>query len=128
MLKDKESVTSIIFFMSIRTLINTALLLVLVEGFVLSYRFSYKVFADIPYISASADMKSITIEPGTEVKDIAALLDDFGIVEGKYQFLARVYLGKYDDRIVAGTYTLGPGMTPDEICRRICGLQSGDAS
>ncbi|MCI8508237.1 MAG: endolytic transglycosylase MltG [Lachnospiraceae bacterium] len=128
MLKDKESVTSIIFFMSIRTLINAALLLVLVEGFVLSYRFSYKVFADIPYIAASADMKSITIEPGTEVKDIAALLDDFGIVEGKYQFLARVYLGKYDDRIVAGTYTLGPGMTPDEICRRICGLQSGDAS
>ncbi|MDE6761282.1 MAG: hypothetical protein K2J90_11480 [Lachnospiraceae bacterium] len=128
MLKDKESVTSIIFFMSIRILINAALLLVLVEGFVLSYRFSYKVFADIPYIAASADMKSITIEPGTEVKDIAALLDDFGIVEGKYQFLARVYLGKYDDRIVAGTYTLGPGMTPDEICRRICGLQSGDAS
>lgn len=128
MLKDKESVTSIIFFMSIRTLINAALLLVLVEGFVLSYRFSYKVFADIPYIAASSDMKSITIEPGTEIKDIAGLLVDFGIVEGKYQFLARVYLGKYDDRIVAGTYSLGPGMTPDEICRRICGLQSGDVS
>lgn len=128
MLRDKESVTSIIFFMSVRTLINAALLLVLVEGFVLSYHFSYKVFADIPYIAASSDMKSITIEPGTGVKDIAALLDDFGIVEGKYQFLARVYLGKYDDRIVAGTYSLGPGMTPDEICRRICGLQSGDAS
>lgn len=128
MLKDKESITSIIFFMSIRILINAALLLVLVEGFVLSYRFTYKVFADIPYIAASSDMKSITIEPGTEVKDIADLLDDFGIVEGKYQFLARVYLGKYDDKIVAGTYSLGPGMTPDEICRRICGLQSGDAS
>lgn len=128
MLNDKESITSTIFFMSIRILINAALLLVLVEGFILSYRFSYKVFADIPYMAASSDTRSITIETGTGVREIAAMLDDFGIVEGKYQFLARVYLGKYDDRIVAGTYTLGPGMTPDEICRRICGLQSGDAS
>lgn len=128
MLNDKESITSTIFFMSIRILINAALLLVLVEGFVLSYRFSYKVFADIPYMAASSDMRSITIEAGMGVREIAVMLDDFGIVEGKYQFLARVYLGKYGDRIVAGTYTLGPGMTPDEICQRICGLQSGDAS
>jgi len=128
MTSDKDNITSIILWVSLRTLVNMLLLFVLVEGFISAYHFSYKLFADIPYIAASSDTKNVTIESGDNARQIAALLDESGIVEGKYLFLARVYLGKYDDRIVAGTYVLGPGMTPDEICQRICKIQGEDAS
>lgn len=128
MTSDKDNVVNIILGVSLRTLANLFFLFVLVEGFVWTYHFSYKLFADIPYVAASSDTKSITIESGDDAGKIASLLDENGIVEGKYLFLARVYLGKYDDRIIAGTYVLGPGMTPDEICRRICKIQSEDAS
>lgn len=128
MITQKESFTSTILWMSIRTLVNVSLLLVLVQGFTLAYQFSYKVFADIPYVATSPEVKQIAIEPGTEVMEIASLLDDMGIVEEKYLFLARVYLGRYDTKIKAGTYTLGPGMTPDEICRQICGMQNEGTS
>ncbi|MGN0154481.1 MAG: hypothetical protein ACI4A3_08505 [Lachnospiraceae bacterium] len=128
MTRENDSVTRIILMVSIRTLVNIMLLFVLVEGFTQSYRFSYKVFGDMPYIPASSVTKTITIESGSSAKDVAAVLETNEIVEGEYLFLARLYLGKYNSRIVAGTYTLSPSMSPDEICRCICGIQSEDAS
>lgn len=123
---DKNSISSTILRVSLRTLINAILVFILVEGFIGAYYFSYKLFADFPYMAASHDVSNITISEGQSAKDVGALLEECGIVEDQYLFLARAYLGKYNNRIQAGTYTLGPGMTPDEICRKICGLQSGD--
>lgn len=124
MLKGKDDISSVILWVSIRTVINMIFLFALVEGFVSAYHFSYKLFADVPYMASSPETKNITIQSGADAEEIASLLDELGMVDGKYLFLARIYLGKYNTKIVAGTYTLGPGMTPDEICRKICGMQS----
>lgn len=126
--RDKNSVSNTILWVSIRTFINVMLLFVLVEAFILGYQFSYKLFNDNPYMAASKTTMNITIEEGTSVADVAMILDNNEIVDGKYLFMARVYLGKYHNRIQAGTYVLGPGMSPDEICRTICGIKSEDAS
>lgn len=128
MAKDNENAYSVILGVCIRTLINVVFLFLLVEGFTYSYHFSYKLFADLPTAAASSDMKNITIDAGSSAKDVAFLLEANGIVDDKYIFVARAYLGKYNNKIQAGTYTLGPGMTPDEICRMICGIQSEETS
>lgn len=125
---DKDNIANTILRLSLRTLVNMILVFCLVEGFVVAHRFSYELFADYPYIAASKDVMSITIDEGSSTRDIAKQLEQAGIVKNQYLFLARSYLGKYSNRIQAGTYTLGPGMSPDEICRRLCGVESGGAT
>lgn len=112
----------------LRTMINILFVIGIVEGFVYSYHFSYKLFADIPYKPAVSETMNITIESGNSAKDVADILDSLDIVENKYLILARMYIGKYNSKIKAGTYKLGPAMTPDEICRCICGIQREETS
>ena len=125
---DKRSISSTILSISVRTLINVLLVLFLVEGFTEAYRFSSKLFMDIPYKAATSDTVNVTIKDGMDAQQLAGALTDLGIVEGKALFLARVYIGGYADKIQAGVYQLGPGMSPDEICREICGMQSEETT
>lgn len=126
MTKDNEnsSAYGVVMGICVRTLINFVFLLLLVEGFTYSYHFSYKLFADIPAMAASSDMKEIVINEGSTIDEISLLLEANNVIDDRYIFLARAYLGKYTSRIIAGKYFLGPGMTPDEICQTICGMQS----
>ena len=124
MANDKKSVSTTIFWISIRTVVNLFAIFLLVEGFVEGYYFSYKVFGDYPYQAAATNVQSVTIEENANVQQVALVLDEMGIVDGKYVFMARAYLGGYYDDLKPGVYQLGPGMTPDEICKKICGKQS----
>ena len=123
-----ESRFKIICGFILRTMINCIFVFGIYEGFVYSYIFSYKLFADIPYKPATSEMINITIEPGSNAVEVAKMLDELDIVDGEYLVLARMYLGKYNSKIQQGTYRLGPAMTPDEICRAICGIQSEESS
>ena len=125
---EREDTSKIILQISIRTLINIILVFVLVEGFVWCYQFSYRVFADIPYMPGSQNTVTITIEQGENARQIANAMEQGGLVEDNKLFLARIYLGKYTHKILAGTYTLSPGMTTDAICKKICGMQSEESS
>lgn len=107
---------------------NVVLLFILVEGFVYTYQFSYKVFADVPYMPASSDTVTITIESGSTAKQVADIMEGSGLVEDDKLILARLYLGKYNKKIIAGTYTLSPAMSADAICKKICGIQSEETS
>lgn len=124
MIGEKKSISVKVLWLSIRVLINIVLVLVLVEGFSNAYHFSFELFLDCPYKATSTDLMNITIEDGANIQQVAQMLDELEIVNGKYLFLVRAYIGKYDDKIKAGVYELGPGMSPDEICKSICGIQS----
>lgn len=128
MTRDNDNITSKLLWFSLRTLINMFLLFVLVEGFITAYHFSYELFADYPYVAASDRVLEVKIAEGATPVMVASQLEETGIVKNKYLFLARVYLGKYGKKIQAGSYNLGPGMTPDEICRKLCGIGSGKTS
>ncbi len=128
MMNDKSSVSGAVLSISVRTLINILIVLLLVEGFVMSYHFSYQLFSDYPYIAASSDKFNVTIEEGMDVVEVATIMENLGIVENKYMFIARAYIGNYKNKIQSGTYSLGPGMSPDEICRNICGIQSEEST
>jgi len=123
-----ENKFKIIIGFVLRTMINILFVLGIIEGFLYSYHFSYKLFADMPYKPVAEETFNITIESGSNAIDVAKLLDQFGIVESEYLIMARMYIGKYNSKIQAGTYTLGPSMTPDEICRCICGIRNEESS
>ncbi len=112
---------------SLRMLINAMIVFVLVEGFIYSFHFSYAVFTDVPYMSGQNNMVTVTIQQGESATDVADMLYNNRIIENKYIFLARVYLGKYQNRIEAGTYNVNSTMSPDTICKLFCGIQSEEA-
>lgn len=125
---DKKKIPFTILSIFVRTLINLMLVVLLYEGVTRTYYFTYKLFADIPYVATSDETYNITIESGQGVSEIGYVLDQTGIVDGQYMFIARAYIGKYQDKIKPGVYTLGPGMSPEEICKVICGESIGEAS
>ena len=128
MAKDNENTYLAVLGACIRTLINIVFIFLLVEGYINAYHFSYKLFADLPAAAASQSVVNVTISEGSSAKDVSFLLENSGVVEDQYLFLARVYLGRYHAKIKAGTYSLGPAMTPDEICRVICGMKNEEVS
>ncbi|MDE6434241.1 MAG: hypothetical protein K2L07_08425 [Lachnospiraceae bacterium] len=128
MTNDNKNTYTMVFGACARTLLNIVFLFLLMEGFTYSYQFSYELFADLPAAAASTEKTNITISAKSSAKDVALLLESTGIVNDRYVFLARTYIGKYNTRIMEGTYILGPGMTPDEICQTICGMQSEETS
>lgn len=125
---ENDKISKVILQISLRTLMNVVLLFILVEGFVYTYQFSYKVFADVPYMPASSDTVTITIESGSTAKQVANIMEGSRLVEDDKLILARLYLGKYNKKIIAGTYTLSPAMSADAICKKICGIQSEETS
>lgn len=126
MTKDNNRTTFILLKICLRTLVNILLLFILVEGFAKAYLFSYKLFGDYPYVPAAQTVMEITIAEGSDAAAVAKILEENGIVENQYLLLARMYLGKYSSRIKTGTYSLGPGMSPETICKEICGIKSED--
>jgi cell division protein YceG involved in septum cleavage len=128
MAREHDSITSTILWFSIRLLVNVILIFILVEGFIGGYQWSYKLFADCPYVATSGEEISFTVQEGDTATQIAQELEAAGVVENRYLFLARAYLGKYNTRIQTGTYTVGPGMSPNQICRVLCGIQSEGTS
>ena len=127
-MNENNKVTHLILMISLRTVVNFLMILFLVEGFVQAYHFSYELFYDFAYQAGSTDVMTVTITDGQSVLEVADTLETFGIIDDKYIFVARAYIGKYNKKIQAGNYSLGPAMTPEEICKKICGIQSEDAT
>ena len=119
-----EELWKVIMGVALRTLFNFILVFLLAEGFLYSYRFSYRLFSDIAYKPGVTQTVVVNIPAGSNAIDAARILDDYELVDSEYLILARMFLGKYNTKILAGNYTLAPSMTPDEICRSICGIKS----
>lgn len=128
MLNENESILNAVLGISIRTISNLLIIFLLYESLVQSYSFSYMLFADVPYISGQNSLITITIDEGESVKELAQDLYDNKIIENQYIFLARAYLGKYTDRMKAGSYAINSTMSPDTLCRTFCGIQSEESS
>ena len=73
---DRENISGTILRLSLRTLVNMVLLFFLVEGCIAAYNFSYKVFADYPYMAVSKDTKTVTISKGQTARDVAVVLEE----------------------------------------------------
>lgn len=93
--------------------INVIILIVLVQAFYFAYQFSYDVFSDTVYnLNDNRDI-AITVDSGASSMEVAALLEEKGVVEDKYVAFVRAKLTKA--AVMPGTYVLQPSMTLDEI-------------
>lgn len=128
MLNENKSIAAAILSISLRTIANIMIVFFLYESLVQSYTFSYKLFADVPYMAGQNSLVTVTIDEGESAKEIAQVLYDNRIIEDKYIFLIRAYIGKYTDRMKAGSYAVDSTMSPETICKIFCGIQSEETS
>lgn len=128
MLNEKNSVLSAVLGICVRTIVNLLVVFLLYESLVQSYSFSYMLFADVPYMSGQNSMVTITIDEGVSTREIARLLYDNKIINDQYIFIARAYLGKYSNRMKAGSYAVDSTMSPETLCKIFCGIQSEESS
>lgn len=110
----KNTTLSVLKF-ALGIMVNFVIVLALFEVYSSSYRFGYQLFINLPYVAGSTQEIKITISEGTDATEVSKLLEYSGIVENRYQIRIKMYLGKYEDRILAGTYILSPSMRPQEI-------------
>ncbi len=107
--------------MVFRALINVVIILLVIQAFMASYNFFYRVFTD-----TSADPSDLTeiqfvIPPDSSTVEIVDMLVEEGLVEDKYVMLAKVYLSSYHGKMLPGTYTLSKSMTQTEILKIVTG-------
>ncbi|MDO5156084.1 MAG: endolytic transglycosylase MltG [Eubacteriales bacterium] len=127
-MREKENIYARILGFCFHILLDVMFVFFILEGYTYSYNLAYRLFGDLPATVMSTQTMRVTIDEGSSAKQVADELKLKGVIDDSYVFMARVYLGKYSNRIVSGTYILGPGMSPDQICRTICGIRSEEAS
>lgn len=102
-------------------LINLVIVLILVQAFSMAFNFGYKVFADISCDANDTVNRDVTILPDSSTMEIVDTLVDAGVVKDKYVVLVKIKLGKYNSKLMPGTYQLNPSMTMDEVLDVISG-------
>lgn len=115
--KTMKNVIRIVF----RTLINVVIVLLVIQTFMASYNFFYKVFTDTSVDSSDFTEIQFVIPPDSSTTEIVDLLVEDGLVEDKYVMLAKVYLSSYYGKMLPGTYVLSKSMTQTEILEIITG-------
>ena len=71
--------------------------------------------------AANTDMITVTVESGSSTEQIGQLLAEKGIIESGNQFRLWSRIKGYDSRYQAGTYSLSPSMSFEEIAEIIVG-------
>src|SRR5215208_470107 len=74
-------------------------------------------YADALNAPAGSDSSDVTftVEPGDDVKSVAARLEDEGLVKDSRAFIFQATMRRLADRLTAGNFRLTPTMTPDGI-------------
>ncbi|MBR5798994.1 MAG: endolytic transglycosylase MltG [Lachnospiraceae bacterium] len=103
----------------IETIIKVAVL-AFVVSFVLraskeAYDFGFRVFADQPMSIIGGRTITVGIAEDADIKDIAAMLEEKGLIEDAKLFVVQELLSAYHDKIIPGIYDLSSNMTAMEM-------------
>lgn len=80
-----------------------------------AYDFGYRVFADKPVSTSGGRTITIGIAESADIKDIAEMLQEKGLIEDSRLFIIQELLSAYHDKIIPGIYDLNTGMTAEEM-------------
>lgn len=116
--KEINRVTSTIIAVSWKLIVYAVVIMILYEGITRGYQFGHDVF----YATAVAeepgvDMR-VTIGEGEKLTDIAAALEQGGLVKSRYAFLIQSIFYEYggsENPVEPGTYLLNNSMTSKDI-------------
>ena len=80
-----------------------------------AYDFGYRVFADEPVSVTGGRTITVGIAENADVKDIAAMLEEKGLIEDADLFVVQELLSAHHGDILPGIYDLSTSMTAEEM-------------
>ena len=80
-----------------------------------AYDFGYKVFADKPVSVSGGRTITVGIAESANVKDIAQMLEEKGLIEDARLFVVQELLSAYHGEILPDIYDLSTSMTAEEM-------------
>ncbi len=94
----------------IKVVILAFAIMFIFKGITKAYDFGYKVFADEPVSANNGRTISVGIAEGSDVEDVAAMLEEKGLIKDARLFVVQEYLSAYHDKIIPGIYDLSTDM------------------
>ena len=95
----------------IKVVVLAVAVMFIVRGATKAYDFGYRVFADKPVSVSGGRTITVGISENMSVKDIAAMLEEKGLIEDADLFVVQELLSAYHGEIRPGIYDLSTDMT-----------------
>lgn len=99
----------------LKVIILAAAVMLILKGVTKAYDFGYKVFADEPVSANNGRTITVGVAESATVEDVAAMLEEKGLINDSKLFVVQEYLSAYHDKIVPGIYDLRTDMTAGEM-------------
>lgn len=116
--KEINRVTSTIITVSWKLIVYAVVIMILYEGVTKGYQFGHDVFYSTAVAEAPGVDMRVTIGEGEKLTDIAAALEQGGLVKSRYAFLIQSIFYEYggsENPVEPGTYLLNNSMTSKDI-------------
>lgn len=99
----------------LRVLLIAAVVVFVLRASGTAYEFGYRVFADEPVSVTGGRTITVGVAEDATIKDIAAMLEENGLIEDARLFVVQELLSAYHGEILPGIYDLNTGMTASEM-------------
>lgn len=99
----------------IKVVVIAVVIVFVMRGATKAYDFGYRVFADEPVSVSGGRTITVGIAENADVKDIAEMLEEKGLIEDARLFMVQELLSAYHGEILPGIYDLSTDMTAMEM-------------
>lgn len=99
----------------IKVVVLAVAVMFIVRGATKAYDFGYRVFADKPVSISGGRTITVGVSENMSVKDIAAMLEEKGLIEDADLFVVQELLSAYHGEIRPGIYDLSTDMTAAQM-------------
>ena len=99
----------------IKVVVLAVAVMFMVRGATKAYDFGYRVFADKPVSISGGRTITVGVSENMSVKDIAAMLEEKGLIEDADLFVVQELLSAYHGEIRPGIYDLSTDMTAAQM-------------
>ena len=99
----------------IKVVVLAVAVMFIVRGATKAYDFGYRVFADKPVSVSGGRTITVGVSENMSVKDIAAMLEEKGLIEDADLFVVQELLSAYHGEIRPGIYDLSTDMTAAQM-------------
>lgn len=99
----------------IKVVVLAAIVMFVLRASTTAYDFGYRVFADKPMSATEGRTITVGIAEDADIKDIAAMLEEKGLIADADLFVVQELLSAYHGEIIPGIYDLSTAMTSEEM-------------
>lgn len=106
-------ITSMVLHLFLNLIFYIVVILLVLKASELAYQFAYQVFGSVSVAEAEGKSYTLTVGEGESTMNVAAKLEQNGIVVNRFSFYFRTKLMQRN--IIPGEYTIDSSMDYDEI-------------